>query len=50
MKEEENSLQNDTLPNIVALLYNLLLQSKLLPLTGICLDLTASKMIVPESL
>ena len=45
-----NSLQNDTLPNIVTLLFNLLFQSELRPLTGIRLDLTASKMMVPESL
>ena len=43
-----HSLQNDTLPNIVTLLFNSLFQSELLPLTGICLDLTASKLMVPE--
>ena len=45
-----NSLQNDALPNIVTLLFNLLFQSELGPLTGIRLDLTDSKMRVPESL
>ena len=49
-ERERNSLQNDTLPNIVTLLFNLLFQSELWPLTGIRLDLTASKMMVPESL
>ena len=45
-----NSPHNDTLPNIVTLLFNLLFQSELRPLTGIRLDQTAWKMMVPESL
>ena len=37
------SLRNDTLPNIVTLLSNLLFQSGLWPLTGIRLDLIDQK-------
>ena len=45
-KRGRNSQQNDTLSNIVTLLFNLSFQSELRPLTGIRLDLTASKMMV----